>query len=257
MLRAVRFATRFDFRISPGTASAIRKNAERIADISGERICDELGKMLALDSAGLSLKMLHSLDLAGPILPELHAAEGLWEEAVARVEALAAHRDVVLTQAAMLADLPRPTISKIIRRWGQSNGLRDSLCWMAEHVNDWQEAADWPMARFKRLLGHRDFEHLRLLWAVAEDRQTGGGAHVRAILRRARAIPPDMIAPKPFITGANLKAMGLKEGEELGRIVDLLYDRQLNEELTTRKAALAAARRMVGGSDSHRPRGRS
>ena len=52
MIRAVRFAVRFGFAIAPATGAAIRRLAPRIRQISGERIFDELSKMLARPSAG-------------------------------------------------------------------------------------------------------------------------------------------------------------------------------------------------------------
>jgi len=56
MLRAVRFAVGLGFRIDPATAAAVRKHARGISAISGERIFDELNKMLSRDSAGEALR---------------------------------------------------------------------------------------------------------------------------------------------------------------------------------------------------------
>jgi len=44
MLRAVRFSVRLGFEITPPTISAVRKYAKKISNISGERICDEIGR---------------------------------------------------------------------------------------------------------------------------------------------------------------------------------------------------------------------
>ena len=46
MLRAVRFAARFEYAIEPGTFSAIQKLAEQIRVVSRERVRDELTRML-------------------------------------------------------------------------------------------------------------------------------------------------------------------------------------------------------------------
>ena len=47
MMRAIRFATQLNFEIESESLEAISKNKDRINIISGERIVDELHKILA------------------------------------------------------------------------------------------------------------------------------------------------------------------------------------------------------------------
>ena len=242
MIRAVRFAIRFGFRIDPATAQAAREFAPKIVCISGERIHEELSKMLSRDSAEQALRLLHELGLSCQILPELCAAGGPWETAALRVAEVARRRDACLTFGALLMDLPPRTVSAIVRRWGASNELRDALCFFAEHREDWQSAADLPLAVFKRLMARRDFARLRALWAVRERLQTGRTALGRRIARRAAEIPAAKVRPSPLVSGADLKRLGLTEGPLLGRIVRELYDAQLNEQFHSRREAMALAR---------------
>jgi len=74
LIRAVRFATRLDFKIEPESKKAIKENAEKIAEVSSERIRDELSKMLLNERRSEALKMLSELNLLKTILPEV---EGL------------------------------------------------------------------------------------------------------------------------------------------------------------------------------------
>ena len=101
------------------------------------------------------------------------------------------------------------------------------------------------LSEFKRLLACRDFDRLRRLWAVEERSETGGARTCARILRRARSIPPQKVSPPPLVTGHDLKTLGLTEGRLLGEILRRLYDAQLNEELSDRRAAMALARRMM------------
>ena len=71
MIRAVRFAVRLGFRVEETASAAIRRFAPRISVISGERIYDELGKMLCQPSAAEAMKLLGDLGLAEAIFPEL------------------------------------------------------------------------------------------------------------------------------------------------------------------------------------------
>ena len=252
MVRAVRFAVRLGFTIEPATAEAICRFAPRIVAISGERIFDELTKMLALPSAAQAVGLLEQLRLLGPILPELADAEPR-TRAIHRLAALARRKDPVLSLAALLADLPPKSISRILRRWGASNQLRDACCWLAEHLGDWPRAGrptqpgqpGMALCDFKRLLGSEHFGRLKLLWAVEEKRLAGGAQCARQIARRAAAIPTDQIAPPPLVTGADLMALGLAEGPRLGRILRDLYDAQLNEDFATRAEAMERTRQMI------------
>ena len=77
MLRAIRFACRFDFRIVPDTFEAIARNRDRIGIISGERIIDELNKIQLTDKPSLGWILLQKCGLLQIILPELQALAGI------------------------------------------------------------------------------------------------------------------------------------------------------------------------------------
>jgi len=53
MLRAIRFANQLNFEIEEKSLQSITKNASRISIISGERIVDELNKILATDKPSI------------------------------------------------------------------------------------------------------------------------------------------------------------------------------------------------------------
>lgn len=75
MMRCVRFATQLKFFIEDETFEALTRNADRLKIISGERICDELNKIMksALPSRGfVDLQRSGLLNL---ILPELAALD--------------------------------------------------------------------------------------------------------------------------------------------------------------------------------------
>ncbi|NMB28375.1 MAG: HD domain-containing protein [Tissierellia bacterium] len=71
MIRAIRFASQLDFRISTGTSSAIIKNKELITNISQERIREELNKILLSNNPSKGIKLLGGLELIDYIIPEL------------------------------------------------------------------------------------------------------------------------------------------------------------------------------------------
>ncbi len=73
MMRAIRFANQLNFEIEENSLNSITKNAERIKIISGERIVDELNKILATDKPSIGFLLLFKTGLLDIILPELTA----------------------------------------------------------------------------------------------------------------------------------------------------------------------------------------
>lgn len=253
MLRAVRFTVRFDFSMDPATASAVRRHAAKITAISGERIFEELSKMLSNASAARAMEMLADLGLMPHVLPELFEDQR-WFRLLPRVRDVAGRGDLLMTLAAMLGELPAGQIAAIVRRWGAANDLRDALIWLASHLGEWALAVDWPLCDFKRMLAHRHSRRLRSLWVLEERRATGKTTCCRGIARRASRIDPKKLLPSPLVTGKDLQDQGVPPGPDLGRMHKALYDAQLNEEFSTRKAAMKAARAMVADSRREPPK---
>ncbi|HQZ26247.1 MAG TPA: HD domain-containing protein [Flavobacterium sp.] len=73
MLRGIRFANQLGFEIEEKSLNSITKNAERIKIISGERIVDELNKILSTDKPSVGFLLLYKTGLLDIILPELTA----------------------------------------------------------------------------------------------------------------------------------------------------------------------------------------
>ena len=73
MLRGIRFATQLGFEIEQKTFDSITKNAHRIDIISGERIIDEINKILLTDKPSTGFLLLYKSKLLERILPELTA----------------------------------------------------------------------------------------------------------------------------------------------------------------------------------------
>ncbi len=77
MMRAIRFATRFHFKIEPRTYEAIKKTSERLSIISQERVTDEFNKILMAEKPSLGLRMLDETGLLPIFLPELTVMKGV------------------------------------------------------------------------------------------------------------------------------------------------------------------------------------
>ncbi len=75
ILRAVRFVLQLDFEMEPRTADAVRRLAPLVADVSAERVRDELLKILRF-GRGAGLRILRDVGLLEIVLPEVAAMQG-------------------------------------------------------------------------------------------------------------------------------------------------------------------------------------
>lgn len=79
MMRGIRFASQLNFEIEAESLKAIERNKERIKIISGERIVDELNKILMTEKPSVGFLLLHQTGLLHIILPELTDLQGVDE----------------------------------------------------------------------------------------------------------------------------------------------------------------------------------
>lgn len=80
MMRAIRFATQFGFNIAQDTLDAIRRNRDRTAILSRERITDELNKILMAPRPSEGFNLLESTGLLKKVFPELQALKGVEDQ---------------------------------------------------------------------------------------------------------------------------------------------------------------------------------
>ena len=75
MMRCIRFATQLNFQIEEDTFAALERMADRIKIVSGERIKDELNKIILAPHTSIGFEYLQRSGLLQIILPELSALD--------------------------------------------------------------------------------------------------------------------------------------------------------------------------------------
>ncbi|MEX0655255.1 MAG: CCA tRNA nucleotidyltransferase [Phycisphaeraceae bacterium] len=253
MLRGPRFAARLGFTIEPRTAAAIRPLAKYLGQISRERIGQEVQAMLTGPRPAAAVKLMQELKLDGPVLNEDHA-----DVAPTTLEALGPGGPYATALVAWLIDrqlpgdrsLPRVATfaghdgPQRLRRW------RAALCLSNQHHDEARALfsllpladrwADLGVAQRKRLLAAPAWpETLRLLHALHATEA------VRRIERESLPLMVEGVAPPALIGGEDLIAMGLRPGPQFGRLLEAVYDEQLEGRVQTRDEAIAWVREHV------------
>jgi len=119
LLRAVRLAAELDFTIEPNTESLIRRYSQAITEVPGERVREELLRLLTLPQAAYHLRYLDNLGLLLALIPELAESKGVeqptvhfWDvfehslQTVAAIEFLIRESDWEYSNDAMLSTVP-------------------------------------------------------------------------------------------------------------------------------------------------------
>jgi poly(A) polymerase len=124
MMRAIRFSTQLNYIIEEKTFNAISENAHRISIVSGERIADELNKILMCPKPSIGFDLLYKSGLLKIIFPqmvELAGAEYIdgkghkdnFYHTLQVVDNICMHTDDLwLRWAAVLHDIAKPATKK-------------------------------------------------------------------------------------------------------------------------------------------------
>lgn len=277
MLRAVRFAARFEYRIEDATFAAIRDLRHSIHRISAERIRDELTRMLTEGHPRRAFELLHDTGLLRELLPEIEAMRGVeqppeyhpegdvWTHTLLMLDALE-HPSAELAWGVLLHDSGKPPTFRRapdrIRFDGHVDAgvriARDILTrlrFSQQHIERVEALVDNHMrfmdvfrmkeSTLKKFLRLPHFdEHLALhkVDCLSSHRDL---ASYNFALEKLGQMPEEALRPPRLIAGEDLIALGLTPGPAFRRILDAVEDAQLEGTVTTREEALRLARSLA------------
>ena len=250
LLRAVRFAARFGLAIEPATADAVRAHAEHLKRISPERVAEELRLMLLGAHRIAAVRMLRAFGLdrvALRFLGTIGQPVGIFESLPGEYCSFG----VALAALVLDARGGGPLRKDEVR--AASRALRQALK-ISNDESDELEAAlsfshllnDPPpsVAQMKRFLAGRSAGARELMTAMERC----------GILRQRIAVVSGRLAelshrgdnaPPPLITGDDLTVAGLTPGPLFKRVLDAVYDAQLEDQVKTKEEALALAMKLA------------
>lgn len=253
LIRAVRFAARFDLTMDPLTEQAIRDMADQLGVVAFERIAQEFRKMLAHSSRARAVSLCRDLGLMPTLLPNLpHEAyqpQVNWL-VLPTLSALPDDAPFETALATVCNRLDPTTLIANLKRLRLSNPEIKRIAWLAEHRHDLDHARELPRHRLKRVLAHPHAGELIVL-ARAEAIARGDDATL-ANIDWADAyrhdLPEGPLDPPLLVSGHDLVALGVKPGPRFAALLEAIRDRQLDGLITDRDQALDLIRRQVNRS---------
>jgi len=273
MMRAVRFAARFGFKIEEETFRAIRRHVAEVHQVSPERLREELTKMLTEGGARQAFELLDETWLLQQVLPEIGAMKGVeqpaqfhpegdvWIHTLMMLEGLPLGSPATLAWGVLLHDVGKPPTFQSAAETGDrirfnnhvEVGVRmaEAICQRLRFSNEDTEqilalvdnhmkfgaVEGMRASTLKKFVRQPRFEeHLALhrLDCLSSHRNLESYEFVRRFME---VTPPEQVRPERLLTGDDLQEMGFRPSPLFRQILQALEDAQLEGQIRTREEA--------------------
>jgi poly(A) polymerase len=276
MLRAVRFAARFEYKIEPTTFSAIQKLAAQISQVSRERVRDELTRMLIEGHAKRAFELLDETGLLREVLPEISAMKGVEQppefhpegdvfvHTLLLLEKLPHPCPPTLGWGALLHDVGKPPTfrrapdrirfdehakvgtrmaEEICRRLRFSNDETKQILALVENHMRFGDVQRMKASTFKKFIRLPYFDqHLELHRLDCESSHRSLRLYDFTREQMAK-LPPAEVRPQPLLSGDDLRAAGYAPGPLFKEILTAVEDAQLEGRLNSKQEAIGYVKR--------------
>lgn len=272
MLRAVRFATVLDYKIDKQTWDALCANADKITQISAERIRDELVKIFLSPHRVRGWDLLDESGLLRAILPEIEPMKGceqppqfhpegdVFQHTRLMLQLLPNEVSAPLVFSVILHDVAKPKTAhvdptgrirfndhdkrgaemteRIMERLRFSRAEIDAAVEMVRQHMVFKDVPHMREAKLKRFMARPTFNEELELHRVDCASSHGMLDNFEFLLRKREEFANEPIIPPPLVNGADLISLGLKPGPKFGEILEAVETRQLEGELQDRQSAI-------------------
>lgn len=280
ILRAIRMKNMLDFQYHPETYAALKKHAKLIAKVSGERIRDELNKMIAGKNIRASFEDMEDTGVLEVIMPEMVRLKGLaqpykyhqegdvWEHAMRSVQSLPEDATMEVRWATLLHDIgkydtfkvaerirydghasrSRDIARDILKRLNFPKKMIDNVAWIVEHHMAMVPLVEMPLARRRHWFLNPAFPSLlEVFRADAMGTVPGDLTLYNQIIELYKHDMKTMpVRPKQLIDGRDVMAeLQIPPGQKVGEILEKIHELQLAGEITTKEEALTEAKKMI------------
>jgi poly(A) polymerase len=282
MLRGVRFAARLGFAIEAETLRAMRRHAAEIAQVSAERVRDELTRMLTEGHARRAFELLDASGLLAEVLPEITKMHGVEQppeyhpegdvfiHTMMLLEQLPPGASATLAWGMLLHDVGKPATfqpprtpgdrirfnghvevgvrmaEEILARLRFSGEDSAQIVALVKHHMQFGDVKGMKQSTLKRFLRLPRFEeHLALHRAdcLSAHRDLRLYDYAKEAYETTE---PEVVRPKLFVTGADLIAAGYKPGPTFKKMLEAAEDAQLEGRIGSAEEGLELVRQEFG-----------
>ena len=266
LVRGLRFISQLGFDLDGRTRAQMVEEAPSVKLVSGERISDELSKLLLGADPSRALQVAHDTGVLTELIPEFGPARYLTEHIFAVVQAAAdAGDDLAVRLAALFHDVGKPVDASprghAVVAAGIASATMERLRFPAkltrrvvaivrEHPYRNEDRPATPQQARRFLMEHGDeitFDlfAMRLADLRAKDRDTTGLQEAVALLEQERSSPHRL--EDLAVDGRDLIAAGFEEGPRLGQVLRELLRAVVDDPaLNTREQLLERAQEQRG-----------
>ncbi len=273
LLRAIRFAARFEFDIEPVTWAALCDHSAKVAAISMERIREELRQILIHPNRLRGFDLLVESGIMAQILPEILVLQGceqppefhpegdVFVHTRIMLDMLPDDASETLVWAVLLHDIAKPATQtfdddgrirfnghdkagaemaeKILRRLKSPNALIDSVAEMVSQHMNFMNVTKMKRSTLRRFMGRPTFDDEIELHRVDCGSSNGITENYQFALEKQREFANEPVIPPPLISGKDLIQRGWKPGPEMGKLLTEFQNMQLDGALADRESAIA------------------
>ncbi len=272
IVRAARMMAVYGFTVHPGTMKAMHEGSGSLDGVSGERIRDEVCKILISPRASEAIELLRETGALKIVLPEIvdPAAEGPYRYSLLCIlnspESLRVRLAALFQNAAAPGAGAQTSQTGVTRKqsaaaaalrfkaWNMSNRLIEDVSRLIEHRLP-PDAVSWTDSEIRRFIATVRPELIDDFVALARAERLSSGAvethdidrlqmRMSEQLRTASALKITELA----IGGGDImEALGLQQGPEIGQILKRLFQLVLEDPaLNTREGLIDIVMRQFG-----------
>ncbi|MGB6221333.1 CCA tRNA nucleotidyltransferase [Haloferula sp.] len=273
LLRAIRFATRFNFTIDPVTWQAVTAHADLLDRISPERIRDEFSRIITCPNRAKGLDLLVESGLIARFMPEVLALIGceqppqwhpegdVYIHTRIMLDMLGPDAPLELCLSVLLHDIAKPPTQtfdteeqrirfnghdalgatmaeEILRRLKYPNQVIEDVSFAVSRHMQFMNVQLMRTAKVKRFMSEPTFPMELELHRVDCASSNGFTDNLDYLIEKQEEFANEPLIPPPLITGRDLIDQGLTPSPRFKEILEAAQIEQLEGRLTDRDQAL-------------------
>jgi poly(A) polymerase len=273
LLRAIRFATVLEFEIEEETFAAIREVAPRVAEISPERVREELDKIWISPNRVRGFDLLMESGLMEVLLPEIPELKGceqpprwhpegdVFVHTRLMLSLLPETASLPLVLSVLFHDIAKPaTFSydpgedrirfnghdklgaemarEILKRYRYSNAIIEAVVSSVANHMKFKDVSQMRPSTLKRFMARDGFADELELHRVDCAGSNGNFSNYNYVKEKQEEFAAEPLIPPRFLTGKDLIDRGMQPSPRFREILTEAQDLQLENKLKTREEAL-------------------